>query len=261
MNPNPENGPDREAENVGASNQAPTGPSGASSHDPHTENAPAAGTHSAASAPSPASADSASSGESLSADSAPSAASPAQPDTSNEDGAIDPDDISHLEEQLADIDVPSDVNDVDALRAELTQLSDDLARARADHYNLNQQYNNYVRRSKTDVSAARKRGHEQVVEALMPVLDDIEAARQAGALTDGPFAAIATKLEQILSSKYEFERFGEAGENFDPMLHEAVMATPSAEVEVETVQQVIQAGYRVGERVVRPAKVIVANPQ
>lgn len=250
MNPNPENGPDREAENVGASNQAPTGPSGASSHDPHTENAPAAGTHSAASAPSPAS-----------ADSAPSAASPAQPDTSNEDGAIDPDDISHLEEQLADIDVPSDVNDVDALRAELTQLSDDLARARADHYNLNQQYNNYVRRSKTDVSAARKRGHEQVVEALMPVLDDIEAARQAGALTDGPFAAIATKLEQILSSKYEFERFGEAGESFDPMLHEAVMATPSAEVEVETVQQVIQAGYRVGERVVRPAKVIVANPQ
>lgn len=250
MHPNPENGPDREAENVGASNQAPTGPSGASSHDPHTENAPAAGTHSAASAPSPAS-----------ADSAPSAASPAQPDTSSEDGAIDPDDISHLEEQLADIDVPSDVNDVDALRAELTQLSDDLARARADHYNLNQQYNNYVRRSKTDVSAARKRGHEQVVEALMPVLDDIEAARQAGALTDGPFAAIATKLEQILSSKYEFERFGEAGESFDPMLHEAVMATPSAEVEVETVQQVIQAGYRVGERVVRPAKVIVANPQ
>lgn len=250
MNPNPENGPDREAENVGASNQAPTGPSGASSHDPHIENVPAAGTHSAASAPSPAS-----------ADSAPSAASPAQPDTSNEDGAIDPDDISHLEEQLADIDVPSDVNDVDALRAELTQLSDDLARARADHYNLNQQYNNYVRRSKTDVSAARKHGHEQVVEALMPVLDDIEAARQAGALTDGPFAAIATKLEQILSSKYEFERFGEAGESFDPMLHEAVMATPSAEVEVETVQQVIQAGYRVGERVVRPAKVIVANPQ
>lgn len=256
MNPDPQNGVDREAENVGASNQAPTGPSGTSSPDPQTQNVAGAGDPSADGAGAAATPSAA---EAASADSNHPGTS--QPETSSLDGDVDPDDISHLEEQLADIDVSGDVNDVEALRAELTQLSDDLARARADHYNLNQQYNNYVRRSKTDVSAARKRGHDQVVEALMPVLDDIEAARQAGALADGPFAAIATKLEQILASKFEFERFGEAGEGFDPMLHEAVMATPSAEVEVETVQQVIQAGYRLGERVVRPAKVIVANPQ
>lgn len=235
MNPNPEDGLDREAENVGASEQAPTGPSAAESYQSGADE-----TAGEASATTPA---------------------PDASDSETDEPALDPDDISHLEEQLADIEVPEEVDDVAALRAELTQLSDDLARARADHYNLNQQFNNYVRRSKTDVAAARKRGHDQVVEAVMPVLDDIDAARQAGALADGPFAAIATKLEQILATKFEFERFGEAGEAFDPALHEAVMATTSGDVEVETVQQVVQAGYRLGERIVRPAKVIVANPQ
>lgn len=175
-------------------------------------------------------------------------------------------DIAHLADQLADVELP-EVEEItveqrlEALQAENAQLHDDLARARADHYNLDQQYNSYVRRSKIDQAGAKQAGKAEVVETLMPVLDDIEAARAAGDLESGPFAAIAAKFEQLLEHRYEFARFGAAGDAFDPQFHEAVMATPSAEVEVETVQQVVQSGYRLGETIIRPAKVIVANPQ
>lgn len=182
-----------------------------------------------------------------------SQSSPGQP--------ADPNDISHLEEQLADVNAEADVDDPTALREELAKQGDELARARADHYNLTQTHNNYVRRSKADMSNARKMGQSEVVEALMPVLDDIAAAREAGALADGPFAAIANKLEQTLASQFGIERFGAAGDEFDPMIHEAVMAQPSSDVQVETVAQVIQAGYKIGDKVLRAAKVIVANPQ
>ncbi|MDO5722643.1 MAG: nucleotide exchange factor GrpE [Actinomycetaceae bacterium] len=251
VNPNPNADEDRDDVTVGASNQAPTGPSGENRNDPNapqgTQNHDAGNSED----------NGANQGGDATVDT--DATGTANAESASEE--IDPDDISHLEEQLADVDSERDADDLAEAREEMAKLADDLARARADHYNLNQQYNNYVRRSKTDVAAARKRGHDEVVEALMPVLDDIEAARQAGALTDGPFAAIASKLEQTLASRFEFERFGEVDEPFDPMLHEAVMATPSADVEVETVLQVIQGGYRVGDKVVRPAKVIVANPQ
>ena len=111
------------------------------------------------------------------------------------------------------------------------------------------------------MSNARKIGQSEVVEALMPVLDDIAAARDAGALEDGPFASIANKLEQTLASQFGIERFGAVGDEFDPMIHEAVMAQPSSDVQVETVAQVIQAGYKIDDKVLRAAKVIVANPQ
>ena len=171
------------------------------------------------------------------------------------------DDISHLEEQLSDVDADQDPNDPAALREELKKQGDELARARADYYNLTQTHNNFVRRSKSDVTAARGMGHGEVIEALMPVLDDIDAARNAGALEDGPFAAIANKLENTLETRFGFERFGQAGDEFDPNIHEAVMATPSADVQVETVHQVVQAGYKNGDKVLRAAKVIVANPE
>ncbi|MDT3767006.1 nucleotide exchange factor GrpE [Gleimia hominis] len=185
-----------------------------------------------------------------------------QEETDGTEETLDPEDISHLEEQLADVDTSADANELDAAREQMAQLGDDLARARADHYNLQQQHNNYVRRSKQDISDARKLGHGEVVEALMPVLDDIDAARTAGALEEGtPFTAIVTKLETTLQNRYELTRFGEEGEEFDPAHHEAVMAVPTEGVEHPTIQQVVQKGYRVGERVLRPAKVIVANPQ
>ena len=93
----------------------------------------------------------------------------------------------------------------------------------------------------------------------LPVLDEVELARQHGDLT-GTFETTATKLETLLADKFGLERFGEAGEAFDPQLHEALMAVDSTEVTEPSVAMVLQPGYRLGEKVVRAARVQVANP-
>ena len=145
-------------------------------------------------------------------------------------------------------------------QAQALDLADQLARAKAENYNLDQRFNAYVRRSRTEVAEARERGHQDVVEALIGVLDDIDLARQHGELS-GPFASIADKLEGVLGGTFGMERFGAAGEEFDPTVHEALMHSQSAEATGETVQQVLQPGYKVGDRVIRPARVAVVGPQ
>ena len=93
------------------------------------------------------------------------------------------------------------------------------------------------------------------------IVDDIDAARKHGDLDDGPFAAIAVKLEDSLRNRFELERYGAAGEDFDPALHEALMATTDAGVEHPVIGKVLQPGYRRGERVIRATKVLVNNPE
>ena len=152
-----------------------------------------------------------------------------------------------------------EVDPLSAALAAQAQAEDALARARADLYNLQQEYQGFVRRSREGAAGHREAGAQGVVEALIPVLDEIELARTHGDLT-GPFEAMATKLETILSDKFSLTRFGQAGEVFDPLLHEALMATESSEVSEPTVAVVLQPGYKLGERVVRAARVQVANP-
>lgn len=135
---------------------------------------------------------------------------------------------------------------------------DELQRRNAAYFNLETQYSNYVKRSKTESAAARERGVGDVVEALIGVLDDIDLARQHGDLV-GPFVAIADKLEQALT-RFGLERYGAAGEVFDPTVHEALMHGHSADVTEPTVQTVLQPGYRLGERIVRAARVAVIDP-
>jgi len=136
---------------------------------------------------------------------------------------------------------------------------EELQRANAAYYNLEQQYSAYVKRSKTEAGAAHDRGVASVAEALIPVLDDIELARQHGDLT-GPFASIAEKLEGTLN-RFGVERYGAVGEEFDPAVHEALMHSHSADVSVATVQMVLQPGYRTAERVLRAARVAVVDPE
>ena len=132
-----------------------------------------------------------------------------------------------------------------------------------DLQRLQAEYVNYKRRVDRDRDVVREQAVASVIEALLPVLDDIHLARQHGDLEGGPFAAIADKLEATLG-KFGVQRFGEPGEAFDPNLHEALMHT-QAELapgtEVTTVVQVLQPGYRSGDRVVRAARVAVADPQ
>ena len=150
-------------------------------------------------------------------------------------------------------------SELEQARAEAARLTDELARARADQYNLQQEYQGFVRRSREGAAGHREAGRVAVVEALIPVLDEIELARQHGDLT-GTFATTAGKLETILADKFSLVRFGEVGEPFDPTLHEALMATESDEVDEPSIALVLQPGYRLGEKVVRAARVQVANP-
>jgi molecular chaperone GrpE len=132
-----------------------------------------------------------------------------------------------------------------------------------DLQRLQAEYVNYKKRVDRDREVIRTHAVNHVVEALLPVLDDIHMARQAGDLTDGPFAAIADKLEATLG-KYGIERIGEPGEEFDPNVHEALMHVQAELPEGAagtTVVQVLQPGYRNGDRVIRAARVSVADPE
>ena len=136
-----------------------------------------------------------------------------------------------------------------------------------DLQRLQAEYVNYKRRVDRDRALVQERAVRDVLEAVLPVLDDIQAARDHGDLVEGPFAAIADKLESTLG-KYGLERFGAKGEAFDPMQHEALMHAPwptgdddlPADAASTTVVTVLQPGYRAGEQVLRPARVAVADP-
>lgn len=139
----------------------------------------------------------------------------------------------------------------------ITELDEELARARADLYNLQQEYNNYVRRTKAEVPLQQEAGVASVVNALMSVLDDIALARTHGDLGSGPFKAVAQKLESALEAKFKVKRFGQAGEDFDPQLHQAIQMLGEGEGH-QVIEQVAQPGYLMGETVLRPAMVVVA---
>ena len=164
------------------------------------------------------------------------------------------DDMSAFEEQIEDSDLAKALERIAA-------VEDQLARANAELYNQGQEYANYVRRSKEAIPGHKTAGQDEVIESLISVLDDIAAARAHGDLEDGPFASIATKLEETLKTRFELERYGAEGDDFDPALHDALMATTSADVDHPVIGQVLTSGYRRGDRVVRAAKVLVNNPE
>ena len=132
----------------------------------------------------------------------------------------------------------------------------------ADLQRLQAEYVNYKKRVDRDREVIRHTAVGSVVESLLPVLDDIHMARQAGDLAGGPFATIADKLESVLG-RYGVERLGEPGQEFDPNVHEALMHVEAELPEGATgttVVQVLQPGYRIGDRLVRAARVSVADP-
>ena len=137
-------------------------------------------------------------------------------------------------------------------RREAAELKNDLLRLQAE-------YVNYRKRVERDRAVAGEMAVIGVLNSLLPVLDDVDAARQHGDLADGPFAAIATKLENALKT-YGLTRIDETGVEFDPTIHEALIQQPGEDVEVDTVSQVLRSGYKSGERVLRAAQVIVAVP-
>ena len=122
---------------------------------------------------------------------------------------------------------------------------------------LQAEFTNFKNRAAREKEQLRSFVTSDIVKLLLPVLDDIDAARKHGDLQEGPFASIATKLEELLG-KQGVERFGEVGDAFDPNIHEAVLQQPTDEVAEDHVSMVLRYGYRVNDRVVRTAQVAVA---
>ena len=130
----------------------------------------------------------------------------------------------------------------------------------ADLQRLQAEYVNYKKRVDRDRALARQMGIEVVVTDLMPVLDAIQLAKSHGEL-DGGFKMVAEEFEKV-AAKHGLVVFGAVGDPFDPTHHDALMEVPLEEkVTVTTVSQVIQPGYQLKDRVIRPARVAVANPR
>jgi molecular chaperone GrpE len=133
-----------------------------------------------------------------------------------------------------------------------------LAERTADLQRVTAEYANYRKRVDRDRAAMADAVTGSVLAALLPVLDDVDRARQHGDLT-GAFKAVADQLEATLE-KLGLQPYGEAGERFDPTLHEAVAHQTSADVTEPTCVAVLRRGYRLGDRLLRVPLVAVAEP-
>jgi molecular chaperone GrpE len=137
------------------------------------------------------------------------------------------------------------------LEAQLAERTNDLQRLQAE-------FANYRKRVDRDRQLVAEQALASILIGLLPVLDDIDRAREHGEV-EGGFKIVADNLETTLT-KLGLVRYGEAGEPFDPTVHEALTHGYSSDVAEPTCAAVLQPGYRVGERVLRPARVAVLEP-
>jgi molecular chaperone GrpE len=138
-------------------------------------------------------------------------------------------------------------------------LADRLAERTADLQRVTAEYANYRKRVERDRLAVREQALANVLAALLPALDDIGRAREHGELVGG-FKSVADSLEAT-TAKLGLVSFGDEGERFDPNVHEALAHSYSADVTEPTCVAILQPGYKVGERILRPARVAVAEPE
>ena len=141
---------------------------------------------------------------------------------------------------------------------EVSQLRTEVAERTADLQRLQAEYANYRKRVERDRAAVRDFAVAEALSALLPVLDDIGRAREHGEL-EGGFRQVAESLETAVA-KLGLVKFGEPGDPFDPAHHEALMHSYSDDVSEPTAVQILQPGYSYAGRVVRPARVAVAEP-
>ncbi|MCF6525566.1 nucleotide exchange factor GrpE [Streptomyces sp. JJ36] len=146
-----------------------------------------------------------------------------------------------------------------ALRAQLDQTRTALHERTQDLQRLQAEFQNYRRRVERDRVAVKEVAVANLLTELLPVLDDIGRARDHGELVGG-FKSVAESLETV-AAKMGLMQFGKEGEPFDPTVHEALMHSYSPDVTETTCVQILQPGYRIGERTIRPARVGVAEPQ
>jgi len=179
---------------------------------------------------------------------------PARPD-------VEADDVAGVvEAEIVDLEGQLDVDAalVDDVTSRLVALETELAERTADVQRVHAEYANYRKRVDRDRETVVAAAKASVVLDLLTVLDDIDRADTHGELVGG-FRSVGESLRATVV-KLGLERFGEPGEPFDPTLHEALTHTLSPDVVEAVCIDVFQPGYRLGARVVRPARVAVAEP-
>jgi molecular chaperone GrpE len=145
-----------------------------------------------------------------------------------------------------------------AASAQVSQLQTQLAERTADLQRLQAEYANYRKRVDRDRVTVREHAVAGTLLELLPVLDAIGQARDHGELSGG-FKSVADSL-QAVAGKLGLVSYGQRGDAFDPKIHEALTHTYSADVTEDTCVEIFQPGYKVGERILRPARVAVAAP-
>ena len=139
-----------------------------------------------------------------------------------------------------------------------SQLKTQLAERTADLQRLQAEYANYRKRVDRDRAAVREYAVASALTDLLPVLDAIGQAREHGELSGG-FKSVADSLQAAVG-KLGLVSYGQRGDAFDPKIHEALTHTYSPDVAEDTCVEIFQPGYKVGERILRPARVAVAAP-
>jgi molecular chaperone GrpE len=142
--------------------------------------------------------------------------------------------------------------ELETLRGDIGELTRDLQRITAE-------YANYRKRVERDRMLTAEQATGAVLTPLLPVLDDLDRARDHGDLV-GPFGSVAEQLVAALT-KFGLTAFGAPGDPFDPTLHEAVSHTSSPDVTETTCVEIMRRGYQLGDRMLRPALVGVADPE
>jgi molecular chaperone GrpE len=138
--------------------------------------------------------------------------------------------------------------------------TDQAAEHLADLRRVTAEYANYRRRVERERVVERERAVGDAARAILPVLDDLDRAEAHGDLAEGgPFTTIAQKLRSAVG-KLGLIPFGESGQLFDPREHDAIFQRENPAVDKATVSDVVERGYRVGDTVLRPAKVVVDTP-
>jgi molecular chaperone GrpE len=149
-----------------------------------------------------------------------------------------------------------EVDETEALRAENEELIDSLQRLKAE-------FDNYRKRTARDQEQLVARAHERLVKELLPVVDDLERALQAAEQHEEATLEEGVRLvHRALADALAREGLEEVPVDgkFDPHVHESLLSQPS-DAEEGSVIEVIQKGYKLGDRVLRPARVVVAGPK
>ena len=168
-----------------------------------------------------------------------------------EAGAIPADEVGPVEGGAAQAPVPPSSPAASQLQSQLAERTADLQRLQAE-------YANYRKRVDRDRVTVREHAVASTLSELLPVLDAIGQAREHGELSGG-FKSVADSLQAAVG-KLGLVSYGQRGDAFDPKIHEALTHTYSPDVAEDTCVEIFQPGYKVGERILRPARVAVAAP-